>query len=514
MKDLVSRRIGLALAVLAFAAAPFAHAFSLLGPFAPWMKPELGYHQKRDIGGPMNLGEEYRWTVPVVTYGFDQSFLDYFGQPGVDAVEQAIQILNALPPAAELSVTDYAFQTRGLNVNAAMRDLQDLKSRALALLVEQMGLAQATRYVWTLRQWDPDLFCPTHLDELSMEFWVGPTFTNYVNQRSYDPVTQQPISFVNARLHTFVIHSIGDAGCDAVKATPIPIDGAFIWTTPVSDGGVDIGHFYTGLTYDDVGGICYLLSRTNINVETLDDSILPAEGATNSVVRTAPRPGVEKTTFVRHATDAGGLFLTMTNRFDDLYITNGSLHTQRVCRVVGQPDVLFRAKDLGCRLFEYEGLQVYFPTDWQRTDTSRWINHAALNGNLGGDGPGVIRPPIEITFHTRGRYLAATGGSTSGTNFYFWNWASFGVSTNVTTFPGNQTNLTSLTLATRTFVTNATPTFEWTLLGRPGGHYRMEAATNLADWSALSTVTNLGGVFQFTHPLAAPRQFFRAVLEE
>jgi hypothetical protein len=80
--------------------------------------------------------------------------------------------------------------------------------------------------------------------------------------------------------------------------------------------------------------------------------------------------------------------------------------------------------------------------------------------------------------------------------------------------PGNQTNLTSLTLATRTFETNTAAMFEWTVLGRDGGHYRIDAATNLTDWLPLTVVTNLGGIFRFAHPAAEPEQFFRAVLEE
>ncbi len=71
-----------------------ASGFSLLGPYAPWMTTNLSYHQPGDIGGPMDLHEGYRWNLPTLTYGFDQSFLDYFGQDGVAAVEEAIQILN------------------------------------------------------------------------------------------------------------------------------------------------------------------------------------------------------------------------------------------------------------------------------------------------------------------------------------------------------------------------------------------------------------------------------------
>ena len=68
-----------------------AHGFSLLGPLpshptaaptapADWQVGAIGYDLTGDIGGPMNLGEEYRWNTPHVTYAFDQSFLIYFGQ--------------------------------------------------------------------------------------------------------------------------------------------------------------------------------------------------------------------------------------------------------------------------------------------------------------------------------------------------------------------------------------------------------------------------------------------------
>jgi len=58
----------------------------------------IGYNTfNSDIGAPMNLGEEYRWNIRTVTYGFDESFLNYFGQKGVDAVNQAFAIFNGLP---------------------------------------------------------------------------------------------------------------------------------------------------------------------------------------------------------------------------------------------------------------------------------------------------------------------------------------------------------------------------------------------------------------------------------
>ena len=46
-----------------------ARAFSLMGPFASWQTGAIGYNLPGDVGGPMNIFEGYRITVPVLTYG-------------------------------------------------------------------------------------------------------------------------------------------------------------------------------------------------------------------------------------------------------------------------------------------------------------------------------------------------------------------------------------------------------------------------------------------------------------
>ena len=63
-----------------------ASAFSLLGPYADWMQPTNRFRYLDDIGGPVDLEGEYRWNVPLVTFAFDQSFVNYFGSNGVAAV--------------------------------------------------------------------------------------------------------------------------------------------------------------------------------------------------------------------------------------------------------------------------------------------------------------------------------------------------------------------------------------------------------------------------------------------
>ena len=83
----------------------------MLGPYADWMDLNKSYRLPGDIGGPMNLGEGYRWNVPVITYGFERSFLDYFGTNGVAAVESAIQTLNQVPSASQINLQDFPLET-------------------------------------------------------------------------------------------------------------------------------------------------------------------------------------------------------------------------------------------------------------------------------------------------------------------------------------------------------------------------------------------------------------------
>ena len=76
-------------------------AFSLLGPALPsngadnWQNAVIGYdlayadttlpggpEYLGDVGGPRNIGEEYRRNVPVIYYTYDTSFLGFLGPMG------------------------------------------------------------------------------------------------------------------------------------------------------------------------------------------------------------------------------------------------------------------------------------------------------------------------------------------------------------------------------------------------------------------------------------------------
>src|SRR5262249_55658285 len=80
--------------------------------------------------------------------------------------------------------------------------------------------------------------------------------------------------------------------------------------------------------------------------------------------------------------------------FTDTFISNGVAVHQKLKREVREPDFLFSATDpcTDCSA----------PMLYHRTDTSNWLNLAAQNGRPMQAGPGIIRPPVKITFERLG----------------------------------------------------------------------------------------------------------------
>jgi len=431
-----------------------AGAFSLIGPFKldandPWQGPGygnqtqngqpqgLGYQLDFDIGGPMFKTEAYRWNVPVITYAFDSTFLNYFGTNGVAAVEEAFRILNDLPPASQMSdtLTEYPLDTKSENGSAVELGLLDLKSYTLAALLEQLGLANPERFVWGLRGRFQDQ------DQ-----------TNYTMiQLNYDPVTTEPTAFVNGLRYNYVIKdAIGPVGEEWASAVEwYRLDPFYQPYSSVAGGlsssdeqlgsepsdsatfffgaGLGAGQYYSGLTRDDVGGLRFLLSPTHMVFDTLLPTVLPRSGSgrggspwapyinTNAfgtnvvgtsniltittnfqnIVRTAYRPGVDKIEFKRVHVFGTNFTPTTLKPYTDRFInpTNGRIVKQTVERLILRPDIIFDVRNLGT-IDEV-------PVRSTRTDTSNWTNNAALNsytGAVGLGGPGTINPPVVLSF--------------------------------------------------------------------------------------------------------------------
>ncbi len=263
------------LIALMLALVPGASAFSLLGPRKAYqasgfggLPGGLGYNLTGDIGGPMGLNEPYRWNVPDLYYACDGSFLQYFGVRGAQAVDEAFVLLNSLPPASSINVNDYS-QTDMLRENQTARavGLLDLKSRTLEMMMEQLGLVNPVRFVWTLR-------------DRSVVTVGGVSQTNYlVTKLNFDPVTLAPTSVVNGSTYTYRVAEPLRPGdyADAEEALADQVRFGNGNPTTMAQGalasdfnfGFGVGLFWIGLTRDDIGGLRYLYRTNNFRTESI-----------------------------------------------------------------------------------------------------------------------------------------------------------------------------------------------------------------------------------------------------
>jgi hypothetical protein len=489
------------------ASAPCTKAFALLGPYTDWMVETNGYHQPADIGGPMDINEEYRWNVPIVTYGFDKSFTDYFGANGIAAVESAIQILNDLPAASDIVLTNFPTDTRRSNFRAVALNVYDLKSTALALLLEQMGLGQPTRNILGLRGWSPDLQYPPAI--CTNEVCPGVVmFQNLTFQRNFDPEALNASFLVNGISYDAFLSSDGDIH-DLIE---FPLDPQASAYSPVADAfslwysGLQPGTFYAGLTRDDAGGLGYLLSATNVNWESLDVLFTGNKSRANKRLRGAWRPGVEKITFMAQPQNKRGKFQTAVFKFTAYYATNGMVFAQPAKRVVSQPDILFSVAET----YLSDSNSPMF----LRTGTSNWVNNASQNGRPQGAGPGVITSPIKIVFDKLGPQVSSDG--INPTTVFPSGWASFDASTNPPVLYPQNIGQTNLLVRLHFYDTNATPMSEIgsSLFPCPvpiGGQANLQISTNNTDWITLTTVTNTGSIIRWDFLGAKVPISFRAM---
>ena len=290
----------------------------------------------------------------------------------------------------------------GVNYTATQQDLYDLKSSALGLVLEQLGLASPTRFTFVLRD-DSDPNNPT------------------IIMRNFDPVTLAPSAYVNGVLYTnnIYIEAYSPGQITPYQTYPVDPEQQSSWYSAVADYtfgncqiGLGFGQFYNGLTRDDVGGLFYLYSTNNFALESLIPGVHGAGTNASNYVNTAIRPGVGKITFQRLTNDpCRGGFVPMTICYQDSYLTNNTIQHQILEREISQPDILFTAKSLG---FNH----------YSRTDTSHWVNNGAPLQN----GPGVIQPPVAINFDRLGSIGSPIDSAYSGPqDFYFPPnaWASF-----------------------------------------------------------------------------------------
>lgn len=423
------------------------HGFSLLGPFNSFEQDAvLQYSVGGRIGGPMNYAEEYRWNEPIIIYSFDPTFLNYFGQDGVNAVESAIKVFQDLPAFSTMSADlhEYPLNTARINYRAAALNLVDIKSVTMRAILEELGVTSAEDFVWCLS---------AHYDP--------PLAGVHVIMRNYDPVTWDYSPYVNGTLYTYhAYHYVPPAThlADAVEDLVDPLARA---NTSVSSylKSWSSGLYYTGLTRDDVGALRYIYRKGNYNIEALATNITATYGGawtpyntnlTNIVYTTNDvrnpvgnqlRQGIDKITFQRVNMDSmyGNNFTKpITNYFSGYYITNGVLIEKRYQKVNTGPDLIF------------SGSSIVFASGsgggYARSTSSNWVNNASVNsyfsgGNVLLDGPGVIHGMINITYSMLGPgYDTPNLYFMSDTNNIYkdsW-WSSYDGSTNAPTIYPNQ----------------------------------------------------------------------------
>jgi hypothetical protein len=448
-----------------------AYGFAMLGLPEAWMLNELNYNSP--VKGPMNLGDEYRWNSSIITYGFDQAFLNYFGADGVRAVKEAVTILTNLPAASEMSadLSEFQIDTRRRNYEADALGLFDLKSEALATMLNQLGVGCAERWTWCIRA----RIRPNQIDFFS------------VTKRNFDPVTWRPSSYVNGQLYTYFVQQI-TANPDSWDAIDLAVDPAQPILSTVAaltdvagpfGANVDTrglfqvvtsGLFYTGLTRDDVGALRYLLRPENVNMEVLPPGVSggggfggggaggvwsPADGTlvsvpapwglpgggfvfignTNNPVTTNTftgvdlglRPGVDKISFVEVGYDSilGTTVDPIRIRYQDHYITNGAIRSQSIERRPQFPDIIFTAGDLGVI-----GEQPIFTLT-----TYGWLNSTLNSAPVDPTqpapaGPGVVVAPFGIAFSKLGPWNDHVGPGFEFDGFPGPVWGSYDGTTN------------------------------------------------------------------------------------
>jgi hypothetical protein len=358
-----------------------AKAFSLLGIQPTWQTLRLGYPDPDPAFGPMNINEEYRWNMPVLTYAMSPNYLSYFGSRGEQEVVKAFELMSALPAASEANLDAFPLNGTRVNDRARALGLLDIKSTVVTITLSMLGLEDPTLYVFTLRK-----------------RWVdaAPTTNFVVIKRNFDPVTKQPSSHINGELWTYT--GIADGDTSSIVGTT-PADPLARNFPLASFAGISAGTYITGLTRDDMGGLRHIYHKNNYNFESsstnaqLASTITGPIGATsgggggsgtawtpvgssgaggggsawtpvvintNTVATNTPgtvntnfvvlgvRGGAEKITFTRLNFDSVlGTYVGTSMVWTDTVVANGRTTSQRLGRTLTFfPDILIHGADL------------------------------------------------------------------------------------------------------------------------------------------------------------------------
>lgn len=445
-------------------------AFSLLGPYSAWQTSDIGYDLPpvtgEENGGPRLRGDEYRISTPIVTFGFDGAFVEFFGAPGMQAVTDAFDVFNSLTnySAMSESLSEYPLKADGVNPLARSLGLVDLKSQLMSTVLESLGLTTPDRWVWSIRA---RFVPPSGVPQYSV--------ANF----NFDPATGLPSRYVNGTLYSYVIREVFDDAGAVVgyDAREIPIDASnpniavasFIrddaeerqlLDNRISRATSQLGRYFTGLTRDDIGGLRYIYRTENFNYETapagsvrgsgvvstvgsgssLDSPWTIAggtaaigtnavtTGTTRQLVNLGVRAGVDHVQFTR--VDLDPILrvspLPVVVSYPELVISNGVVISQIVVRTNTVPDFQISAGDLG--VIDEE------PVPAEVTQLNFVNNGILLTPNA--EGPGNIEPQFVFRLSKIGIHNLNIGNSDEQDAIRGRIWSTFDGSTNLpTVFP-------------------------------------------------------------------------------
>jgi len=147
-----------------FAAVQTSPAFVLMGPASAGetaAQTQFNLHDEMGTPKATDRGARrfWRWNQPYFVYSFDASFVGYFGTEGMDAVHQAINVVNDFfvnedySGMGELDLMKHGFagnyNTTWVNTTAANAQIIDIKSLTLGMMVNHLGIGNSHRHMFT-----------------------------------------------------------------------------------------------------------------------------------------------------------------------------------------------------------------------------------------------------------------------------------------------------------------------------------------------------------------------------
>jgi hypothetical protein len=306
--------------------------------------------------GIMNISEFYRWNIPILTYGYDNSFLEIFKEQGKNEFESAVSALNNIPYDA--NIYQYPLNAMRGNYTASTENMYSLRTVFLNALIRTLGVADAESGMWLIRtQW------------VSANGVIA-----YATKRNYDPITLAPSSYINGSLFTYKYFTNKPSHYGITIFCP----------DPLSSTGTEIdvpsaGSFKTGLTRDEIGGIMFV---TSPNIFCRGYVQLPA--SSNNIAQTTAIPGIGLIRFIPHPVTTNNIYQEYEYEYSFAHV-NGNNNRSNIVRTIQQPDIVVKADNTK------KGFQIKY---------GEFANMSELNGNKGGVGPGYFQPPVSIIVDT------------------------------------------------------------------------------------------------------------------